>query len=181
MFNIFEKFAKADEATSPDPLSPDEIAAEEKAERIRFHREKVRNGPINFTSFTNGQIRRAKTRAAARDQRKSYRADVKNYFERRSLAALVRAHLQTVGIIQFLDGREAPLRSQVASTIWLARRFGVEVVNDEGVGAGYVSFRSGDLVDAMREAAKFYGTVTGFTPTVAKDFEPAIVLDEDAA
>ena len=172
---FFNKPADESEAE----LTKDEIAAEEKADRIAFHRTHVRNGPTSFKYLSAGQQRRARVRAEQREVKKNYRREVKNYFERQRLGASVRAHLQIAGVIPFIDGSEAPVHDQIASTGWLVQRFGTEVEVD-GQGTGHVSYREADVVDAMRRAAQFVGAAFGYTPPVPADFVPAISLAEDA-
>lgn len=164
---------------SEDSLTPEEIAAQEKRERIAFHREKVRNGPVSFKYQTAGQQRRAVERAKQREAKKGYRREVKNYFDRRQVAAILRPHLQAVGLIPFIDGHEAPLGDQITSTAWIVQRYGTEVAVD-GVGTGHVSFRHSDVLDALRSAARFYQVATGLVVNVPSDFEPAISIAEDA-
>ena len=53
-----------------DDLTPEELAAKEREDRIGFHRSKVRNGPVKFSIPTNGQIRRMKVRESKTHQRK---------------------------------------------------------------------------------------------------------------
>lgn len=156
-------------------LSPEEQAAEEKAARIKFHREEVRNGPVKFRQVTNGQVRRAQARAQRREIQRNFKREVRSYFERQRFAATVRSHLQIVGVIPFYDRHEAPLHDQIVSTGWLLQRFGVEVVTDEGVGTGHISFREGDVLDGIRAATKFYNGATGSEFRVPADFVPAFV------
>lgn len=185
MFDIFSKLpligSKAHEdAEAALGLSADEIREQAKADRIEFHRTKVRNGPANFKFMTNGQARRAQRRELDRQRRKAWRAEKGSYFERQRTAAILRAHLQVVGLIPFIDGHEAPLRDQITSTAWMVTRYGVEVAVD-GVGTGHASFKRGDVIDALKNAASFYQSATGLIIRFPVDFEPAIVLDESAA
>lgn len=182
MFDIFSKLpgVKAHEAAEAAlEMSAEDIRAQAKAERIEFHRTKVRNGPVKFSFLTNGQVRRAQRRELDRHQRKAWRAEKASYFERQRTAAILRAHLQVVGLIPFIDGREAPLRDQITSTAWIVTRYGVEVAVD-GVGTGHASFKRGDVIDALKNAASFYQSATGLIIRFPADFEPAIVLDEVA-
>ena len=174
--NIFSKLASA--LTGGETEAPEPTEAELKKERIEFHARSVRNGPVSFKMPTNGQIRRAEARAARNRQRKTYRAEVKNYHEKQRIAMVLRGQLKLIGAIPYLDPRDIPLATQIQATAWIVQRYGVEVTNDDGVGIGHVSFRRGDIIDAIRNAMKFYTSATGHLITLPADFEPAISLDE---
>ena len=181
--NIFSSLANVLTGRKVDDdgeLSSDEQAAQDKAERIKFHRERVRNGPVKFTQLTNGQIRRAEARATRREIQRNFRRDVRNHLETARVAAVLRGQLQIVGLIPFLDGREAPLEQQVRSTIWIVKNYSPEVIAGEKRLVSQ-AFRRGDILDALATAARFYQAATGMIITIPKDFEPAIVVDEDAA
>lgn len=153
MFNIFEKLAR-----SQDTVSDEEQA---RRDRIEFHRTSVRNGPVSWKTQTNGQVKRGRKRAAARQQKKAYRTEVRNHFARLRQAAIVRTHLQVVGLIPFIDGHEEPLEKQAASTLWIAANYGE-------------SFEHDDILAALRKAAAAYSRATGHIVTVPAGFEPAI-------
>lgn len=161
-------------------LTDEELAAQEKSERIAHHREKVRNGPVKFTFMTAGQVRRAEARARKTAQGKVWRKQVRDHFANKRTASFVRAHLQKVGLVPFLDGREISLHDQIVSTAWIAQRFGVEVKGLDGEGTGRVSFRHDDIVTALEGACEFLRHVTGETVSVPEGYEPAIYA-EDAA
>lgn len=120
--NILEKlpFVHDDNETE----SPEDVAAREKAERIQFHRESVRNGPVKFKSPTTGQQRRFRDRATKSLIRKNRRRQVRAYFAEQREAAQIRTHLQFVGVVAFANP-DTPIRSEqiVASAIWLVRHF----------------------------------------------------------
>jgi hypothetical protein len=172
--NLFPNlsFAKSHDEEIVEPTEE-----ELKAERIEFHRAKVRNGPAKFSFMTNGQIRRARARDTKRQQKKAFRAEVRNYFEQQRLASMVRAHLQAAGYLAYIDGSEAPLVTQIGSTGWIVQRFGQEVEVD-GVGTGHVSYRKAAVIDAFHRAADYYAKATGH-PIRNDSFVPAIMLAED--
>lgn len=178
--NIFSQlgslFGRDVRSEADEPLTKDEIAAEEKAERIAFHRAKVRNGPTGFKVATAGQERRFKARAVKRAERKNFRTAVRNHLELQGAAAAARGHLQVVGILPYIDGREASLQAQIISTNWLVGRFGVPVES-----TGRISWKRGDVLDALQHAVDFYNKATGDHVTIPAGFEPAIVLDEAVA
>lgn len=173
--NIFSRLPFLD--GSKDEVEPQ---TDTKAERIAFHRQKVRNGPVKFKEMTSGQIRRAEQRQAKRRQKKAYRAEVRNHLEKQQLASRVRGHLQRAGYLPYHDGHEAGVREQIVSTQWIVQRFGQEV-EVEGKRTGRVSWREADVVDAFLRAAQFYGSATGYELPRRRDFVPAISLAEDAA
>lgn len=136
--------------------------AELKAERIRFHREKVRNGPVNFKTPTTGQIRRAQRRDLDRRTRKARRGQVQNYFATQQLGAVVRAHLQAAGVLPYVHERPLDLQQQVVSAAWLIQRFGVPVMAEDGVTeTDEMSFAYFDVLTALGAALKFYGQTIG--------------------
>lgn len=182
MLNIFSKlpFLGTDAADEIVEMTTEEAKAQAKAERIEFHRNKVRNGPVNWKSMTNGQVRRAQKREMDRQTKKAWRAEKRSYFERQRVAAYLRGHLQTVGLIPFVDGHTASMDDQIASTVLINRLYGTEVILD-GEPAGYVSFERADVINALKAAAKFYGSATGYIITVPANFEPAIVQVESVA
>jgi len=163
-----------------EELTPEEQAAEDKKARIDWHRKNVRNGPVKFTSITAGQQRRAEARATKRQIDRNFKASVREHFEKQRAAALLRAHLQTAGLIPFVDGHEASLHDKITSTAWIVQRYGTEVSVD-GVGTGHASFRRSDVLDALRMSARFYEAATGQVVRVPSDFEPAIYVDESDA
>ena len=119
----------ADEAAEP-------TEAELKAERILFHREKVRNGPVSFRSVTNGQIRRAKERAEKREAKRNFKREVRQHLEQLRAAATLRGQLTVAGVIPTVQ--EFDLKRQVDATVWIVRRFGVSVERTDG--PAYASF-----------------------------------------
>jgi hypothetical protein len=181
--NIFSQLASVIKGgvteVADEDLTPEEAEAAAKKARIAFHRDSVRNGPVKFRYMTNGQVRRAEERARKRNAKKAFRGEVRSHFEKLRIAAGLRGHLQAVGLIPFVDGHEATLEDQVTSTAWIQQRYGVEVTND-GVGTGHVSFRRGDILDGLKNAARFYESATGLIVRVPADFEPAIYVDEAA-
>lgn len=66
---------------STDPEVEAELEARDRQDLIRFHREKVRNGPVKFKEQTTGQARRERQRALDRQTKKARRLQVKAYFE----------------------------------------------------------------------------------------------------
>lgn len=176
--NIFSKLASALNGKTDEDIDLEPTEAELKKERIEFHARSVRNGPASFKAPTAGQIRRAGQRAERSRAKKAFRSEVKNYHEKQRIAMVLRGQLKLIGAIPYLDPREIPLHDQIVATAWIVQRYGVEVTNEDGTGTGHVSFRRGDIIDAVRNAMKFYTSATGHLIALPTDFEPAISLAE---
>ena len=129
----------------------EEREAEVKKERIKFHRLHVRNGPAKFRTTTNGQVRRARRRAAKREQKRAYKEQVRNHLSTRMLASVTAGQLRLAGVLPYVHERELDRVQQVRSTVWIVQRFGTE--NDEGD----PSFLLDDVKQALLNALKFYG------------------------
>lgn len=142
-------FLNSDEDAVPT-IEVDE--AQDKKDRIKFHRANVRNGPTNFKTQTNGQVRRARHRALDRGTKNARRDQVRNYLETRKLSAVVRTHLRLAGVLPYTTFRgDLDRKQQVTSVVWLVRRF-----TD-----GPTSFRRDDVLLALAAALKFYGQTIG--------------------
>lgn len=174
--NIFSKLSRQSEVEETD-LTADEIRAAAKAERIEFHARSVRNGPVKFNAPTAGQQRRAEKRALKTKSRKAFRSEVQNFHEKQRVAMITRGQLQAAGALSYIDGHEAPEAQQISATAWIVQRYGTEVTID-GVGTGHASFRSADIVDAMKQALLFYTRATGHIVALRSDYVPAISLLE---
>lgn len=99
---------------------------QEKRDRIAFHRDHVRNGPVKFNQPTNGQLRRAKVRELRRNSKKARRAQVRDYFAAQREGATIRGHLEAVGVMQEIFDRpswELNIFSAYRSSVWLVRHF----------------------------------------------------------
>lgn len=124
-------FGKANDET--EELSDEEIAAQEKAERIAFHRRSVRNGPAKFHHVTSGQIRRAHARDIARQTRKTRRKQVRAFKAQQAEAATLRGHLQAAGVLAYVNpGLTAQGRPEQArrSIIWLVEHYYPAEINE---------------------------------------------------
>lgn len=124
-----------------------------------------KNGPARYRTPTNGQLRRARERFLKGQTRKARRNQIQNYFATQRLGAYVHAHLQAAGVLPYAEERELDLHQQAVSAAWLVARFGVEatIEDDEGnrLKTGEVSFAYFDVLEALRNALKFYGQVAG--------------------
>lgn len=129
--NIFSNLPglKLSEGTE---LTDEERAAEEKRDRIKFHRESVRNGPVKFSHTTTGQLRRARQRAMTAMQRKGYRRQVRAHFANLREASILRAKLQGVGLLDSYV--EIPEASGHKAALWIIAKFGDrQAITEQGL------------------------------------------------
>lgn len=156
--DIFSKipFLKSDDT---EQIAEDEAQA--KAERIKFHRIHVRNGPTNFKDQTNGQVKRARVRALARETKRARRIQVRNHRRTQQYAATVRGQLQLAGALPYLDGRALDPVRQVKAVAWLVQRFGAEEIPN---------YRAEYVLNSLRSALGFYSKTVGL---------PGLALPED--
>jgi hypothetical protein len=127
------------------------LEADAKAERIRFHREKVRNGPVKFTTFTNGQVRRTLQREDETRRRKLNKRHRRDWMAKRAELATLRGHLVIMGVLECRDETtEFAPHIRQESAVWLVRKFGPRDENGELV--------KGDtlVVDAVAKARQAF-------------------------
>jgi hypothetical protein len=136
--------------------SDEEIAAEARAERIKFHRNQVRNGPVNFKSLTTGQIRRAQARATQSAIRKNRRRAVSDHLAAKREAATLRGWLQAIGVLPYAtEGYKASEGIVKSSLIHIVQTYGEP---DE---SSQISV-SKEVVDtAIQKAVERYHALTG--------------------
>lgn len=122
---IHDMLSKLPFLKSSDEVDTEILLSEEdlRAERIKFHRTSVRNGPVKFRPPTSGQIRREKVRALARQTKKARRNQVRAHFAQREETAILRGHLQAVGIILYRGDHQPGAGDVIASMTWIIRRF----------------------------------------------------------
>lgn len=171
--NIFSKLpffnGKSDDAVSEEAA---EIQA--KADRIKHHRDNVRNGPVKERHITSGQYRRSIIRTAEAEARKSRSRQIKGYFQTQQTAATVRGHLQAAGILPYAVLELDPF-NQVVSAAWLVQRFGIEVP-----GTGRVSFAHDDVLTALEGALAWYGKASQTDVAFPEDYVVPVYVQEDA-
>jgi hypothetical protein len=123
--------------TEERELTADEIAEQEaqaKKDRIKFHREQVRNGPRKFSYVTSGQQRRFQARGQAAQRRKMNRRYRRDWMRKQAELATLRGHLTILGVIECRN--EAVKASGFApstvreSCVWAIRKYGER--DDEG-------------------------------------------------
>lgn len=131
---------------------------ESRAQRVQFHRERVRNGPAKFSTPTNGQVRRARKRAEATSHRKQLAKARRNHWQARREAAVLRSYLQAAGIMPY-DHRDkvASIEDATRAITWLYVKFGKSL-------SGHPTM----IEDALQAAWAHYCELTGtpFKPLV---------------
>lgn len=135
---------------------PEIDEAQAKADRIKFHREHVRNGPTSFKSTTNGQIRRAKARDIQRGMKKTRRRQVQTYLAAEREAAVLRAHLQHIGLVPFGSDHRPHPQMVLASATWIIRHFA-----EDQSGTGKVEVTPELVNEAVRSAYARWGDIIG--------------------
>lgn len=103
--------------------APETDEAKAKAERIAFHRSHVKNGPAKFRSVGPSDEKRARRRALARQTKKAERAQRKQHFAQTREHAILRGHLQRVGVIAYETDYQPSESQRLQSAAWLIHRF----------------------------------------------------------
>lgn len=143
----------ADEEVPFSDLTPEEqdaILAEEKAARVQYHRDHVRNGPQSYRTITVGQQRRAAERGKASLNRKVNRRHRRRFFQTQRDFALLRAQLQAVGALPYATEYAAPVTARLAAGQWLLAAFGER--DDDGA----LVLEDGALETAVRRGVETY-------------------------
>lgn len=130
-----------------------------KAERIKFHRNHVRNGPANFKGLTSGQERRARQRALNAMTRKARRKQIRDYFATTRKAAVVHGYLQGAGVISYAGGQAPTHEHAVRAVRWILERFGKVDVE------GNLLTDQGSVQAALQDAFNFWQKATGQSET----------------
>jgi len=164
--NILHKIIPSLRPEQEEALDADTQAAEEKADRIKFHRAKVRNGPVKFATLTNGQVRRAQKRAAKREVDRNFRLQKRSYFASQREAAVLRIHLQRVGVLPFATPEffaEQDPRKIENSIVWILEHFPTD-------GDGLVNA----LEISLQQAYDRFAFIVGLPPQKI-ELNPALV------
>lgn len=165
--NILDKlpFLNSDPKTEADQAA---LEAEAKAERIKFHRTQVRNGPVKFKAPTTGQIKRAQRRALAAEGRKGRRRQVRAYIRQQQEAATIRGHLQGAGVVAYAgDTFTTTPERALQSIVWIVQRFA------EGDENGVVEVTEENVRLALTRALNRWQAIVGHPQT---KLSPAYVL-----
>lgn len=133
-----------------------------KADRIKFHRDHVRNGPVKFKSPTSGQQRRAHDRAIARNIKRTHKAQVRQFFADQRQASIVRGKLDVVGIgvadsqgDPYLVNRLFTQEKTVQAARWLITYFAHAEVGDT------IEVNEKVMLDSFRDALNFARKASG--------------------
>lgn len=128
MINPFKSLSFLSDA--PEEETPEAIEKREKAERVKFHRDHVRNGPRSFGTVTSGQFRRRLGREQKARLKKARRDQVRTYFETQRKIAVIRGHLQSAGVLESglggypdIAGNEFVANRAAHSYHWLVDNF----------------------------------------------------------
>ena len=124
--------------------------AQEKRDRIAFHRDHVRNGPVTFKHVTGGQVRRSKLRELRGRSRKARRAQVHSFLDQQSEYATLRGLLQAVGVVAYVTDFRPSDEVRYRSARELVQRFGDVTDSDENL-----------VPNALQKAYDRYADLTG--------------------
>lgn len=128
-----------------------EIAAEEKRERIEWHRRNVRNGPAKFGVITAGRQKSRFRRRQEADARKATLKHRRAWIRNRHYVAILRGQLQALGVVEYTTPDHKATSAAVASAAtWVVREFGQRDID------GGLVFDDHLFADAVRAAEKFY-------------------------
>lgn len=135
------------------PEEQEEVLAEEKKQRIKWHRDHVRNGPRNFAYVSTGQQRRAQERAKKSHERKINRDHRRRWKQGQWNLAVLRGQLQAVGALPYATDFEPTTAQRVAAGQWIVGAFGERYPEDvydlaehTDSGEGVLLHRKGDIV-----------------------------------
>jgi hypothetical protein len=152
--NFLPGFMKRDDENTPfDQLPPErqaEILAAEKAERIKFHRENVRNGPRKFGHLTMGRHISKERRREASQLAKKNRKYRRDWMNTQQQLARLRGQLEVVGALPVyrladVDGRKMRVADRIADHP--LRRNGLQGLWDGFAAAAGQEFHGGDELD----------------------------------
>lgn len=149
--------SRDEEAVPFEDLSPEEqaeVLAEEKAERVKFHRKSVRNGPVKWRTITTGQQRRQATRDQKALERKANRRHRRNFRQKQVKVATLRGQLQTIGVLPTATGIVFREGDRIAAYQWLTHRFGQR--DDQG----HLILNNDTVQDAVKAAGTEYHRLT---------------------
>lgn len=140
-----------------DDEEREELTDEElKKQRIKFHRERVRNGPVKFRTMTTGQVRREQKRELDRRTKKARRKQVRDYRRRIVEATTIHAMLQAAGVVSYVDpNRKAAPGDAANAIVWLIKRFAKP--NKEG----NVEVTREVVIDSLTRGLQTWQAITG--------------------
>lgn len=107
-----------------DDRTDEEVAADEKKARIKYHRDHVRNGPQKVRYITSGQQRRAVARGQKAQARKATRRHKRAWMDSQRNRAVLRAQLQAIGAVSYATDYVPTEKQRVDAGVWIVRAFG---------------------------------------------------------
>lgn len=137
----FEELSKEEQA---------EVLAEEKKQRVKFHRDSVRNGPVKWSHVTTGQQRRRAARDKAALQRKANKRHRRDFFRGQLHLATLRGQLQAIGAVSYATDYKPSVKQRIAAGQWLLGAFG------ERDSEGGLVLHDDALKDAVAAARETY-------------------------
>lgn len=96
-------------------LSPDEVASQAKAARVKFHRDNVRNGPVRFGNSRSERRQAAIDRKSMNSKRRRNR--VRSLLGEQRELAVLRGQLQAVGSLPYADENFRPSQGVVEASV----------------------------------------------------------------
>lgn len=161
---------------SDDKAEEVELSEEElRKQRIAFHRERVSNGPVKFSSPTSGQIRRFGHRELARKTKAARRRQIREHFAQKTEVAVLRAHLQAAGLIVYPTGHTPGAGDVLNAFTWIISHFADDKHADEN---GRVEVTREVVVSSLQAALNRYQHLTGRPQTA---ISPSYVLPVEVA
>lgn len=99
LFRFLPKFGRTVDKVEEAPTEHLERLETEKRERVKFHRDHVRNGPAKTRRVTNGQVRRSMLREQKTKLRKQNRNNRRDFMRAQHDLAILRGQLTCVGAL----------------------------------------------------------------------------------
>jgi hypothetical protein len=130
--HMLGKLRSTDDTPFED-LSPEKqerILAEEKAARVKDHRDNVRNGPVRHRYISTGQQRRRVERDKASFDRKLNKRHRRKYMNDRIGTAVLRGQLQALGAAEVHPGTVFTIQQRINAGRWVLERFGAQIPAD---------------------------------------------------
>jgi hypothetical protein len=140
---------------------------ESKRDRIKFHREKVRNGPVKFREPSSGQVRRFQARSLKSMQRKGYRRQVKGHLAAQREGMILRGMLQSTGVLDYvLPISHLRPEAALAGITWIVERFADDRAADEN---GRIEVTEDVVRQSLQSALNRWQAIVGLPPTELSD------------
>lgn len=156
--NLFrsKKRRTADESTEAELAAQ---AADDRAARIQFHRESVRNGPVKFKTISAGRVASRDRRAQAAAVRKMNVKHRRRFIAKRLETNELRGHLQALGVLPGGSPEQVPASQRTNILLSISSRYGARdddgnlIIADEFVGDA-VEAATGDYLERTGQRVK---------------------------